>query len=181
MVQFREPVEVAQLFLYHTKIWGEAFADRCELFVQDPGGAYRSLRQFRHRQPWSSIEFPATKAQRFKLVFQTFDNFAKYVVQQKLKIRELQLLPKDRKPTFLLISDWDNQAGYIRHDSHGGEPPGGPDREYLDQPDDRRSGPPGGGTPYLGEFIPAAAIVLAVDEIRTAGSRANRCFPRAGK
>lgn len=84
MVQFREPVEVAQLFLYHTKIWGEAFADRCELFVQDPGGAYRSLRQFRHRQPWSSIEFPATKAQRFKLVFQTFDNFAKYVVSQIL-------------------------------------------------------------------------------------------------
>jgi hypothetical protein len=126
VVAFPAPVEVAQLFLYHTKIWGEAIALRCELFVQDPGGAYRSLRQFQHRQPWSLVEFPATKARQFKLVFQSFDNFSNYVGQQKLELRELQLLPKDRKPIFPLISDWDNQAGYTHFRVDDNYPPQGP-------------------------------------------------------
>ncbi len=38
--------------------------------------------------------------------------FSRYVVQQVLKIRELQLLQADQEPRVPLISDWDNKAGY---------------------------------------------------------------------
>ena len=125
-IRFAEPVEVSRLFLYHIGGWGESQADRCELFAMEAGGAWRSVREFRHRAPWPVVEFPATRADRFKVVFHTFDRFASYVVQQKVKIRELQLLPAGLKPAVPLLSDWDNKAGYSNFRVAGNYPPQGP-------------------------------------------------------
>jgi len=126
LLTFPEEATVSKLLFYHTSVWGETQAVRCELFGRDVNGQFRSLIEFNHQQPYSLIDFEETRAREFKLVFHSFNRWENYVLQQLMKIQELQLLPPGTEPRLPLISDWENKAGYNNVRVNGDYLPQGP-------------------------------------------------------